>query len=261
MQPFYFGSSEKPLFGAYHPPEPGTPSRPAAVLLCYPLGHEYLRAHRAFRNLAVGLAGLGFHVLRFDYFGSGDSGGSGEETTVDQCLADIEAAIEELKDMSGRTRVSLMGLRMGATLAVRAAASRDDVDRIVLWDPVLEGRAYVESLVHLHRTWRSTRLGEAGPTDVYPAELLGFPATEAGLRSLGDTRLLPIPSNCARSLRVLTSSVEPCHRELLAALADSGIPVAHEVVPGDAEWGRADVVHHILLPHAMLRAIATVMSS
>ena len=48
-------------------------ARQSAIVLCQPLGHGYLRAHRAFRNLAVSLASQGFHVLRFDYYGCGDS--------------------------------------------------------------------------------------------------------------------------------------------------------------------------------------------
>src|SRR3954462_8423900 len=106
MQPFYFGSSREQLFGVYHAPEVST-RRGSAVVMCQPLGPEYLRAPRAFRNLAVALAERGFHVLRFDYFGSGDSVGDGEATTRDPCLADLAIAIDELKDMSGATRVSL----------------------------------------------------------------------------------------------------------------------------------------------------------
>ena len=109
MQPFYFGTSQKQLFGVYHAPD-GKSARQSAILLCQPLGHEYLRAHRAFRNLAVSLAGQGFHVLRFDYFGCGDSGGDQEQATIDQCLADLSTAVEELKDTAGVPRVSLVGL-------------------------------------------------------------------------------------------------------------------------------------------------------
>lgn len=261
MQPFYFGSSQKQLFGVYHPSEAGGAARGSAVLLCQPLGHEYLRAHRAFRNLAVSLAGQGFHVLRFDYFGTGDSGGNGEDATVDQCLADIETSIEELKDISGRPTVSVVGLRFGATLATLATASRADVDRVVLWDPVLDGRAYVETLVGVHRAWRWDRLGDPGPSDGPLSELLGFPLTETGLRRLCETRLLPLASGTAPSVSLLTSREEPSYAVLRDALRSATIPGVHEVVPGAGDWGRGDLVHHILLPHAMLKAISTVLCS
>ena len=142
MQPFYFGTSQEQLFGVYHAPESAA-RRSSAVVMCQPIGHEYLRAHRAFRNLAASLAENGFHVLRFDYLGCGDSSAGGDRTTVQQCLTDLSAAIDELKDMSGATKVTLVGLRVGAALAALTAARRRDVERVVLWDPVVDGAAYV----------------------------------------------------------------------------------------------------------------------
>src|SRR5262249_51455446 len=44
-------------------------------------------------------------------------------------------------------RVSLIGLRLGATLAARGAAKRaEDVSALVLWDPVVFGTEYLEQL-------------------------------------------------------------------------------------------------------------------
>ena len=107
----------------------------------------------------MSLAGQGCHVLRFDYFGCGDSGGDGEQATIDQSLSDLSAAVEELKDTSGVPKVSLVGLRMGAMLAALTASRRQDIDRIVLWDPVLDGGAYLDALRELHASWLRDRLG------------------------------------------------------------------------------------------------------
>ncbi len=190
MQPFHFGTSQKQLFGVYHAPEVKT-ARQSAILLCQPLGHEYLRAHRAFRNLAVALAGQGSHVLRFDYFGSGDSSGDGEQASFEQCLSDLSAAVDELKDMSGLPRVSLVGLRIGAMLAALAARERRDIDRVVLWDPVLDGQRYLDDLCELHASWLLDRLGARATPDTSRAELLGFPVTETFHRQLSAGKLMP----------------------------------------------------------------------
>src|SRR5918992_3821916 len=113
MNPFFFGSSQQPLYGVYHPPKARVPRR-IGVVLCYPLWQEYMRAHRAFRQLAILLAKAGFPVLRFDYFGTGDSGGDSESGDVAQWTADVCTAIDELKDTAGVRSVSLVGLRVGA---------------------------------------------------------------------------------------------------------------------------------------------------
>ena len=94
MQPFYFGSAERSLFGLYTPSR-GRSHRDLGALLCYPMGAEYMRAHRAFRQLGTLLNRQGFHVLRFDYFGTGDSAGEGTEATVEQWLEDVDAEDEE----------------------------------------------------------------------------------------------------------------------------------------------------------------------
>ena len=78
MQPAFFGTSDKPLLGLYHPPT-GPRAREVGVLLCYPGPQEYMSCHWAFRKLAALLAREGFHCFRFDYYGTGDSGGEGED--------------------------------------------------------------------------------------------------------------------------------------------------------------------------------------
>ena len=257
MQPFYFGSSKQQLFGIYHAPE-SQPAKSSGVVLCYPLGHEYLRAHRAFRNLAVALAGQGFHVLRFDYFGSGDSAGDPEDTGVGQCLADLDAAIEELKDTSGVSRVSLIGLRFGATFAAIASARRRDVDRLVLWDPVLDGESYVSELKTLQHRWLIDRLGSAEAA-ADETELIGFALTSAIAAELVATRL-PQRGLQAKSIALMLSEDRSAYRTLAAALGDGGV-VASTIVAEPHHWDSGDMVHQILLPHAMVRAIASTMVS
>src|SRR5437773_7734152 len=70
--PFYFGSPDKLLFGCYHEPSLER-RRKCAVVVCQPVGHEYINSHRALRQLAARLCDAGFPVLRFDYYGCGDS--------------------------------------------------------------------------------------------------------------------------------------------------------------------------------------------
>jgi uncharacterized protein len=260
MQPFFFGTSQKQLFGVYHAPE-ARAARQSAILLCQPLGHEYLRAHRAFRNLAVALAGQGCHVLRFDYFGCGDSGGDGEQATIDQCLSDLSAAVEELKDTSGVPKVSLVGLRLGATLAALTASRRPDIDRIVLWDPVLDGQAYLDDLRDLHASWLRDRLGAKAAADPARAELIGFPLTEAIHRQLVAATLTPLPALRAKAVWLMVSEEQARYQALHATLEASRVPVAYSVVPGSGEWDRPESVHQTLLPHAMVRAITAAMAS
>jgi len=261
MQPFYFGTSREQLFGVYHPPEVST-RRGSAVVMCQPIGHEYLRAHRAFRNLAAALAEHGFHVLRFDYLGSGDSSGEGDRTTVSQCLADLSIAIDELKDMSGATRVTLVGLRMGAALAALAATQRRDVERIVLWDPVVDGETYLAAVRDLQGQWFDDRFGKAGGIADASGELMGFPLDESSERQLAAVKILPLPPLRARTgVSLFVSEERADYSALREELAASQLLSTYALVGGAGEWDRPDQAHQILLPHAMVRAIAAAMSA
>lgn len=144
MNPFFFGTSGSQLFGAYDAPSANARS---GAVLCYPLAWEYMRAHGTFRHLARQLAAAGHHVLRFDYSGTGDSAGDCEDVaSAELWIADIHAAIEELRDVAQVRQVALIGLRFGAVLAALAARGRHDVSRLVLWEPVTDGATYLASL-------------------------------------------------------------------------------------------------------------------
>lgn len=143
MTAFFFGPGSEQLFGFYHPPR-GSGER--AAVICPSWGPEYQYAHRALRVTARRLAERGFHVLRFDYSGTGDSWGDGTDGDVVRWCRDIALAVDELRALSGVPRVDLVGLRLGAFLAAAAAAGRDDVRGLVLWDPVIDGRAWIGEL-------------------------------------------------------------------------------------------------------------------
>jgi pimeloyl-ACP methyl ester carboxylesterase len=211
MNPFFFGTRERRLFGIYTPGHASGAAR--AVVLCNPWGQEYLRAHRSMRHLANLLTRAGVHVLRFDYFGTGDSAGDGVEADLAGWEGDVETAIDELKDTAGVERVGLVGLRVGATLAASVAARQGEgVDALVLWDPVVNGGEYLREIERM--------TPQAGPLVPGAArEVDGFLLTDAMARSLGSLDLLrQVPSLPVRTMVVATESL-PSHAALLAALS------------------------------------------
>jgi uncharacterized protein len=183
IEPHFFGRSDRQLLGIYH--RPAGRARRHGVVICAPAPHESMRTHMTLRRLAANLSRDGFHVLRFDYYGTGDSAGGSSDGTLEEWQGNIESAIADLKDSSGVTKVSLVGLRLGAALAARAPVA---IATLVLWDPVIKGPAYLAELRAIHRHRFADLLfpipvaapGEGG-------DLLGFPLTvemEAELRAL-----------------------------------------------------------------------------
>ena len=139
-EPICFGP-DRNLFGWLHIPNKHN-DRPA-VVLCNPVGYEFIRTYRNIRHLAEHLASRGYYVLRFDYYSTGDSDGDElENNRLDGMLSSIHAAVDSVCEHASRDRVSVIGLRLGATLAARIAEQRN-FEQVVLWAPCESGALYV----------------------------------------------------------------------------------------------------------------------
>lgn len=154
--PFFFNRNGTRLFGILHEYYGSGGSRgranSAGFVLCPPFAEEKLWSHRVYVSLSRALCRRGYSVLRFDYTGSGDSEGDFERCTLDTYIADIRSAVRELKEAAGVETAGIMGLRFGATLAILASslAPSDIAGPLILWEPVLDGSAYVRELLKIN---------------------------------------------------------------------------------------------------------------
>lgn len=254
MEPFFFGMPAREMLGIYHPAA-GVP-RAEGVVLCPPLFGEYMRSHACLRRLALTLAGNGRHVLRFDYFGTGDSGGRFRDTTPEDWARDVAAAVEELKAVAGVRRVRLVGARLGATLAARAAMGDDSIDRVVLWDPIVDGADYLrqlrathESLLEAHGPYLERE--RAQHTD---QGLSGFRVSDEMLEQLGRLTLPSWADILARpglSAAVVLSEEDFGYAAMAEDARRHDVPV--ERVGFDCDW--TTFRETVLFPHAIEKAI------
>ena len=232
MTPLFFGTPQRRLFGVYAPAR-ARATGAKAVVLCHPWGQEYLRAHRSMRHLSNLLSAAGHHVLRFDYFGTGDSAGDMLDADLAGWERDIDTAIQELMDSAGTRRVALVGLRLGATLAARVAnRRRREIESLVLWDPVVNGSEYLDELASTEKRQKwagpqgSPRPAERGGGH----EFLGF-ALSARLED--EIRALDLTAQAAAMPArtfIPFSQALPSHdalRTSLAARPDNGVALEH----------------------------------
>ena len=174
----YFGERQQ-LLGALHHPQRLRP-RSSSVLLCNPFGEEASRAHRTYRVLATQLERAGYPCLRFDYRGTGDSMGDGAAATIDGWIEDVVAAAARLTAATGTQRITVVGLRFGATLAMLASARGAlRLRHLALWDPVVEGAAYLRELIAQHRSYMRAEIGP-GWQDRLKLDARGLPEEALG---------------------------------------------------------------------------------
>ncbi|MEL1263989.1 hypothetical protein [Pseudoxanthomonas putridarboris] len=206
VQPLYFGPPQRTLLGMRHGPGNGADAA-RAVTVAPPLLQEGIATQRALWWLCEQLAGAGVSSLRFDWYGSGDSGGASQQMTLEGLAQDAAAAAGW---WNGRTphRVRQLGLRSGAFgLLLAASHSAEPVD-LVLWDPILSGAALLAEWKRMHQA-QLTGVGRYPFSTTGPGEddLLGFDPDAAFLRALHDCDLhdasLPAGS------RVLVTGWEP----------------------------------------------------
>ena len=234
MQPFHFGSTDRPLFGVYHSPE-SSRANPRGALVCHPGFAEYEASHRATRQLATVLARCGCAVLRFDYSATGDSWGRSEDARLDRWREDVLTAVDELVAIGGVRSVALVGLRLGAALALETVAQRDEIRSVVLWDPVVSGRTYLEKLIEAERQ----RLDgyKRRPREHGGDGLLGYAVPEGLRASLRDLDLTTVTSFGRCKVLLVTSEASPEYESLFQHVADHGVRIDRHDFEGRSPWG------------------------
>jgi pimeloyl-ACP methyl ester carboxylesterase len=180
------------------------------VVLCSSYGQEAYATHRGWRILAERAANEGLTVLRFDYPGTGDSaGGEHEPATLDAWIDSIAAAVRWLRTQAGVATVSLVGMRLGATLAALAAARIGDIDGLVLLAPVVTGRGYLRELQMRRRKWAASSPAHEAEAREENAhfDLLGYPLHRDDMGALTSIDLRRAESAPARRALILDSHV------------------------------------------------------
>jgi pimeloyl-ACP methyl ester carboxylesterase len=254
VNPFYFGSSKRPLFGIHHPPKSDV-QRNLGVVLCPAIGQDYMRTHRGLKQLAIQLSKSGFHVLRFDYFGTGDSAGESTEATIEQWIDDVGDAIDELKDAASVRQVSLVGIRLGAAVAAQAAHGHPEVSSLVLWDPVVTGPAYVEELTSLGQP-----AGVNGTVPPGTVGVSGFPLTPILMSGLRQIDLPGMVGTMAEHVLLVVSEERTEFDQLQAHLAATTPHSSCHLVPTAANWDDVDRMGAVLLPQKIIHDIVTYLS-
>ncbi len=132
-----------PLYCVYHRASPAPEGRHCfSVLLLPSLFEERKSGYAAMRRLAERLAAAGHAALRFDYRGSGESGGDSAQRRWAHLAEDADTAQQTLERLAGKRDLVLIGLRMGATLALQESF-RANPAAVIALAPVIKGASQV----------------------------------------------------------------------------------------------------------------------
>ncbi len=224
---FYLTSRNEPLLAWLHM-SPQASHVDHGVLICAPVGFEQLHANRSLRHLADAVARQGIPTLRFDWHGTGDSAGSDADPSRRAAWhQNVRDAIAWMRNTLGCRRISIVGLRMGAMLAVEAIGP-DECDNLVLWAPVTCGKSFMRQMQTIEQmTELRPRPTDAAAGDI---EAAGFLVSEETAEQFTKLNLLQKQLSCLQAL-----VVGPTDKRLVERFAQFEIPVTHLSPPGYAE--------------------------
>jgi alpha-beta hydrolase superfamily lysophospholipase len=154
------------------PPPTDSKGRYPAIVLVGGSGpvdrDEMVSGVAVFGMLATPLADAGYHVLRYDKRGIGQSGGRGEAATLQDLAEDVRSVVEFLrkrKDVDP-DRIVLFGHSEGGLIALQAASRDEDLAGVILaatpsgtgGDLILEQQQYLLGKMNLPDAERATRI-------------------------------------------------------------------------------------------------------
>ena len=270
MLAFHFGPHERRLFGMFHEAAPGAHGRGSA-LLCNPFGQEAVRTHRLYRVLAERLARNGMHVMRFDYFGTGDSMGDDTQGEIDGWVRDTQAASAELARRCGNTSQVWVGARLGATLALLAAERIPNPPvHLVMWEPVVDGAAYLQELAHAtvaaleasytirDPAWRERLAREPAQSE---RDGIGFEIGAALHEQLRQLAPGTLPTPRVQRTTIIKRDNSPSYSQLLVPWRREAVALDEIVNSHNFDWVAEEALNTSLVPAEIVQSLSKLASA
>lgn len=256
LQPLYFGPPHRTLFGIRHVPAEGVPVA-AAMTVAPPLLQEGISTQRALWQLCEQLSVAGITSLRFDWYGSGDSGGSVQQMTLDGLAQDAAAAMA-WSQAQGRART--LCLRSGAIGVLLAASRAGEPVDLVLWEPVLDGALMCDEWERMHRAQIDDvgRYPFAAPA-MDEEERLGFDLDGSFLRALRSTQAHDLTLPAGSRVLVTGWTLAPAMQAWIDQRVREGVRAEWwPLDTGDApDWNDAAQFENQLFPRRGVAKLAT----
>ena len=241
----FLDSGPDQMIGFLHTPL-GRPR--GGVVLCPSLHAELLGNYRKEVLLAERLAERGLAVQRFHYRGTGNSGGSDADVSLDSMQDDAQVWSRHLREKTAVTEVGYFGVRFGA-LAAAGAASASPGAPVALWQPVVDAEAYFREVFRsqLMRQLKAGKVPAPGARSIGQelanagvADVLGYSIHETLYKSATGRLLVDELGPAPRPALLVQISRDPALAGDLAALAagweERGWPVQTSVVVHEPAW-------------------------
>jgi exosortase A-associated hydrolase 2 len=247
---FFLPAADGARFCLFHAPAGACRG---ALVYVHPFAEEMNKSRRMAALQSRRLARLGVAVLQVDLHGCGDSSGEFREARWETWKRDLARACAWLRERSGRAP-GLWGLRLGALLALDYANEAEEpVERLLLWQPVTGGAAFLTQFLRLRVAAEMLAPGAGGGTAALRAsldagstlEIAGYelaPQLAAAIDAVDAGALKPrCPVDWFELAAAPGRPVPPGAERIAAGWRERGAQVALHQVAGQAFWSTQEI--------------------
>ena len=175
----------------------------------------------------------GFPGTAFRFLRAGGLAGADEDGTLTQWKADIRSAIQEMKRKARVESMFIGGLRLGASLAAMVSSGRDDIEGLVLWDPIINGGEYLGELTQWHKEKLMsflTNIDDEVKNSSTNIELIGFRISEILRSEIEAFDLGSIHRKPAEKVLLIESQPQPKIAEFVSVMKSLGSRVDYRII-------------------------------
>jgi exosortase A-associated hydrolase 2 len=252
IQALHLDFARSRRFAVLH--EPVGPPR-GLVVHAQAFGEEMNKSRRMVSLQARAFAATGFAVLLPDLLGCGDSDGDFADATWEAWIDDVAGATAWLQRRHPQAADTtwLWGLRAGCLLAAAAVPQLPQPVRLLAWQPVLNGKAFLQQFLRLKAASRMQSGEHKGVVESLrhdlaagrTVEIAGYelaPALASALEKAAFAPVVPAGTLCwveagARDPAELLPASSPALERWRAA----GWQVAAQAVSGPSFWQTQEI--------------------
>jgi len=115
-----------------------------ACIFLNPIFDEKKRSQKFYADTARSICLKGYHVFRFDYYGTDDSEGQLYEFDLETSLRDLTELHDLLKSRFNPGNIEILGIRLGADLALHYSINpKNEIKKLHLIEPIVNGKRYL----------------------------------------------------------------------------------------------------------------------
>ncbi len=195
VEPFLLKGSKGSIACFYYPPKAGVPPK-GDIVLAPAFAEEMNRCRAMVSMQARALSTYGVGTLVSDMLGTGDSAGEFSDASWEIWHSDLKLGIAWLREHAHGCN-TIWGIRLGAIMAAQLAAEDSLIERIMFWQPIIQGKNYWTQFLRIRIAAEMEMKDGVKSTEALRkcseqggiVEVSGYPVGSALARRLDDLRM------------------------------------------------------------------------